>query len=60
MKILKGIGYGLIALLILLTGFIVVCALNPDISSKLSDVINGRKTVVEEEEPVEIPERPSI
>ncbi len=63
MKVLKGVGYGLIGLLILLTGFIVLCAINPKISSKLSDLINGRKTVAEEEasaEPQEIPERPSV
>ena len=62
MKILKGIGYGLIGLLILLTGFIVLCALKPDLSSKISDLLAGRKAQEAQAEAPEesAPERPSV
>ncbi|HAV00661.1 MAG TPA: hypothetical protein DCW47_05655 [Lachnospiraceae bacterium] len=62
MKILKGIGYGLIGLLILLTGFIVVCAIKPDISTKIADLLAGKKVSASDQEPAqaEPPERPSV
>lgn len=63
MKILRGIGYGILALLVLLTGFILVCAINPDISQMLNDLINKReirKPKQETEEQMEIPDLPSI
>ena len=63
MKILRGIGYGILALLVLLTGFILVCALNPNISQTINDLINKReigKQEREEEAQPEIPEMPSI
>ncbi|MCR4738701.1 MAG: hypothetical protein K5886_00405 [Lachnospiraceae bacterium] len=49
MKVIKGIGYGLIGLLVLLTGFIIVCALNPDMSQNLSDKLYGRERAAAEE-----------
>ncbi|MCR5735298.1 MAG: hypothetical protein K6G22_11905 [Lachnospiraceae bacterium] len=49
MKVLKALGYSLIGLLVLLTAFILICALNPDLSSRLSDKLYGRETEVSEE-----------
>ncbi|MCR5788935.1 MAG: hypothetical protein K6G83_03525 [Lachnospiraceae bacterium] len=62
MKILKGIGYGIIGLLILLTGFIILCAVKPELSSQISDLLKGRKiqTGDASEDTVDMPERTSI
>ncbi|MCR5106672.1 MAG: hypothetical protein K6B28_00770 [Lachnospiraceae bacterium] len=53
MKILKGIGYGLIGLMVLITGFILVCALNPDLSKMLSDKLYKNETETAEESDVQ-------
>lgn len=40
MKILKKILYGVLILFVLLSGFIAVCAMNPELSGKIADALN--------------------
>ncbi|MCR4924486.1 MAG: hypothetical protein K5931_10815 [Lachnospiraceae bacterium] len=48
MKIIKGIAYGLIGLLVAITAFIFACAFNPKLSETISAKLYGRETAEEE------------
>lgn len=48
MKVLKGILAVIVALMVLLGGMILLCAVNPDLSENLGKKIRGEKTATEE------------